>query len=161
MALLRAAVTVLVISAGTACGTDLLYWSSNPIVGRWRAAPMAQQPRGEYLRTLDLAADGRYVSTGAFQGVYPQLAADAIGSVSRVYGHYVYEDDRLRFTQDSMRTWDYLTGEYFHAGPAGISIEGPPTDPTVELTPDRLVLRYMVNPGAGYVAVTDEYFRDR
>jgi hypothetical protein len=158
---LRAAVAALLIMAGTACHTDLFYSASDPIVGHWRAAPMAQQPSGEYLRTLDLSVDGRYVRTGAFRGVYPQLPADAIGSISRSYGRYVYEAAQLRFSQDSVRSWDYLSGEDFYAGPGGMPIEGPPTIPTVELTPDRLILRYMVNPGAGYVPVEEEYFRDR
>jgi hypothetical protein len=161
MPLLRTLVAALAISAGTACHTDLFYSASDPIVGRWRAAPMALQPTGQYLRTLDLASDGRYVQSGTSRGVYPQLPADAIGSTSRAYGRYVYANDQLRFMQDSVRTWDYMTGDSFHAGPGGVSIEGPPTVPTVELTADRLVLRYMVNPGAGYVPVTDEYFRDR
>jgi hypothetical protein len=161
MSLLRAVVAAFVFVAGTACHTDLFYSASDPIVGRWRAAPTPLQPTGQFLRTLDLASDGRYVQTGVFRGVYQQQPADAIGSISRAYGRYVYANDQLRFTQDSVRSWDYLSGEYFYAGPGGVSIEGPPTIPTVELTADRLVLRYMVNPGAGYVPVTDEYFRDR
>ena len=68
---------------------------------------------------------------------------------------------RRGFTEDSLRSWDNLSGTYFHAGPKGLYIEGPPTDPKVELTRTRLTLRYSVNPGAGYVAVTDVYYRDR
>lgn len=101
------------------------------------------------------------MSTGTFRGVYPQLPADAVASISRSYGRYVYENDHLSFSQDSVRAWDYMTGDHFHAGPPGVSIEGPPTVPTVELTQDRLILRYMVNPDRGYVPVADEYFRDR
>jgi hypothetical protein len=157
---IRVVTAALLIAAGTACHTDLFYSASDPLVGRWRAAPMALQPSGEYLRRLDLANNGRYVRTGTFRGVYPQLPADAIASISREYGRYVYENGVLRFSQDSVRSWDYLTGEQFHAGPGGMSIEGPPTDPAVEIMPDRLILRYMVNPGGGYVPVQEEYFRD-
>lgn len=155
------AIAALFVVAATACHTDLFYSASDPIVGHWRAAPMAQQPSGEYLRTLDLAVDGRYLRTGTFRGVYPQLPADAVASVSREYGRYVYQNDELRFSQDSVRSWDYMTGDHLSVGSGGMSIEGPPTVPTVELTADRLILRYMVNPGAGYVPVQEEYFRDR
>jgi hypothetical protein len=73
----------------------------------------------------------------------------------------VLSGDTLRFAQDSSRTWDYLTGTYFHAGPPGMYFEGPPTDPIVELTPAHLTLRYSVNPGNGYMQVTEVFDRDR
>jgi hypothetical protein len=158
---IRTALALLLFGAGIACRADLLAPRFDTLAGRWRAAPIPIQPAGQFLRTLELTTDGRYIRTGASRGTYPQLPADAIGSITREYGHYVYEDERLRFTQDSVRIWDYLSGSYFYAGPPGVSIEGPPTDPTVELTRNRLTLRYMVNPGAGYVPVTDEYVRDQ
>ena len=151
----------LLLVAGIACHADLLAPSSQTLAGHWSRAPEPLSPKGQYLRTLEFTVDGHYVLTGAFRGVYAQLPADSVGSISREYGTYVLNSDIIRFTQDSVRSWDYLTGTYFHAGPKGQSIEGPPTDPNVELTATQLTLRYMVDPGAGYVAVTDVYYRDR
>ena len=118
-------------------------------------------PSGQYVRTIDFGADGRYLRTGVFRGIYPQQSADAIAALTREYGTYALSSDTLRFLQDSIRTWDYLGGEFLYVGRASGSIEGPPTDPTVELTATRLTLRYMVNPGAGYVPVVEEYSRER
>lgn len=151
---------VLVLVAGIACRADFVAPSSQALAGRWTRAPEPLAPSGEYLRTLEFTLDGHYVLTGTSRGVYPQLPANSVGSVTREYGVYVFQRDTLRFTQDSVRSWDYLSGTYFYAGPKGIYIEGPPTDPGVELTQTRLTLRYSVNPGAGYVPVTDVYFRD-
>ena len=110
---------------------------------------------------LEFTVDGHYVLTGAFRGIYAQLPADSVGSITREYGTYLLDRDTLRFTQDSLRSWDYLSGTYFYAGPKGVYIEGAPTDPEIELTRTRLTLRYSVNPGAGYIPVTDVYDRDR
>jgi hypothetical protein len=151
----------LLVVAGIACHADLLAPSSQTLTGHWSRASEPLSPNGQYFRTLDFSVDGHYVLTGASRGVYAQLPADSVGNVSREYGTYVLNSDIIRFTQDSVRSWDYLTGTYFHAGPKGQYIEGPPTDPSVELTDTQLTLRYMVDPGAGYVAVTDVYYRDR
>ena len=151
----------LLMGAGIACRADLLSPSLQTIAGRWLRAPEPQSPAGNYVRTLEFTVDGHYVVTGEFRGVYVALPADSAGSIMHEYGRYVLDGNTLRFTQDSIRSWDYLGGRYFHAGPQGISVEGPPTDPSVELTSTRLTLRYSVNPGAGYVAVTDTYDRDR
>jgi hypothetical protein len=152
---------VLLVVAGIACHADLLAPSSQRLAGRWSRAPEPLSPSGQYLRTLQFTLDGHYVRTDAFRGVYAQLPAGSVGSNSREYGTYVLNSDIIRFTQDSVRSWDYLSGMYFHAGPQGQYIEGPPTDPKVELTDTQLTLRYMVNPGNGYVAVADVYYRDR
>ena len=151
----------LMLVASIACRAELLAPSSQTLAGRWRGAPELLSPSGQYLRTLEFTVDGHYVLTGAFRGVYAQLPADSVGSITREYGTYILGGNRLRFTQDSLRSWDYLSGAYFSAGPKGVSIEGPPTDPEVELMDTRLTLRYSVNPGAGYVPVTDVYHRDR
>ena len=151
----------LMLVAGIACRTDLLVPSSQTLVGRWRRAPEPQTPTGQYLRTLEFTVDGHYVLTNASRGVYAQLPVDSVGSITREYGTYVLNSHTLRFMQDSLRSWDYLSGTYFYAGPKGLYIEGPPTDPGVELTHTRLTLRYSVNPGGGYVPVTDVYHRDR
>ena len=143
-----------------ACRADLLSPSPQAITGRWIRAPESLSPAGNYVRTLEFTVDGHYVVTSASRGVYSALPVDSVGSITHEYGRYVLESNTLRFTQDSLRTWDNLSGSYFHAGPQGMSIEGPPTDPSVELTGTRLTLRYSVNPGAGYVAVTDTYDRD-
>jgi len=151
----------LILVAGIACRANLLAPSSQTIAGRWSRAPQPQAPSGQYYRMLEFTDDGHYVLTGAFRGIYPQLPADSVGSISREYGTYVLDRNTLRFTQDSLRSWDHLSGTYFYAGPKGGYIEGPPTDPEIELTPTRLTLRYSVNPWAGYIPVTDVYDRDR
>ena len=158
---IRTLLAVLLIGAGIACRADLLAPSSQTLAGRWQRAPQPHGPMGQHLRTLEFTVDGKYVLTDALRGVYAQLPADSVGSISREYGTYVLDSDILRFTQDSLRSWDYLGGAYFHVGPKGLYFEGPPTDPTVEITRTRLTLRYMVNPGAGYVPVIEEYLRDR
>ena len=159
---IRTFLAVLLIGAGIACHADLLAPSPQTLVGRWRRAPEPQSPMGQYFRTIEFTIDGHYVLTGAFRGVYSQLPVDSVGSITRQYGTYVLDGDILRFAEDSVRSWDYLSGTYVHAGPPqGIPIEGASTDPKVELTHTRLTLRYSVNPGGGYVAVTDDYDRDR
>lgn len=116
---------------------------------------------GQYLRVLEFTPDGRYTVMHEFRGTYAQLPADSVGSISHEYGTYLLTGNTLHFYEDSVRTWDYMTGSSLHTGPRGVYIEGPPTDPTIELTRTRLTLRYSVNPGAGYVQVTDMYDRDR
>jgi hypothetical protein len=152
--------TALLLGA-VACSADLIEPSAEAIVGRWRRAPMPLSPRGEFLKTLELTADGHYTATTESRGVYAQLAPDAVGSITQDYGAFQLTGNVLRFTQDSVRTWDFLGGTNFHAGPPGIFFEGPPTDPIVELTPNRLTLRYSVNPGGGYVQVTETFDRER
>ena len=159
MPLHRLLLAILLVGAGISCREDLVSPSSSAIAGRWLRAPEALRPAGEYVRTLVFTGDGHYVVTGSSRGVYAALPVDSIGSITREYGSYVLDSNTLRFTQDSLRSWDYLGGSYFHSGPQGLFFEGPPTDPTVELTSTRLTLRYSVNPGAGYVAVTDTYDR--
>ena len=160
MPLSRLLTAVMLVGAGIACRSELLSPSSQGIAGRWIRAPEPLRPAGNYVRTLEFTVDGHYVITGASRGVYAALPVDSVGSITHEYGSYVLESSTLRFMQDSIRSWDYLGGSYFHAGSQGMSIEGPPTDPSVELTSTRLTLRYSVNPGAGYVAVTDSYDRD-
>jgi hypothetical protein len=151
----------LVVSAVVACHGDLLEPASGTIAGRWRREPMLVSPTGQFDKSLEFTEDGHYTVTYEFRGVYPQLPADAVAASGHEYGTYVLSSDTLRFTQDSSRTWDYLGGTSFHVGPAGISIEGPPTDPIVALTAARLTLRYSVNPGGGYEQVTEVFDRDR
>jgi hypothetical protein len=147
--------------AFTACHSDLLAPSSQSLAGHWSRAPQPLSPSGQYLKTLEFRVGGHYVLTGVSRGIYAQLPADSVGNIWHEYGTYVLNSDIIRFTQDSVRSWDYLIGTYFHAGPTGQYIEGRPTDPKVELTDTQLTLRYMVNPGNGYVAVADVYYRDR
>jgi hypothetical protein len=158
---IRALLAVLAVGAGIACRTDLLAPSSEALAGHWSRTPEPLSPSGQFFRTLEFTTDGRYVATTASRGVYAQLPADAIGSITRAYGTYVLDGDTLRSASDSVRSWDYLTGTHLQVGSPGVYIEGPPTDPVVELTRTRLTLRYMVNPGAGYVPVVEEYLRDR
>jgi hypothetical protein len=155
---IRTLLAALLIGAALACGADPIAPSPAALAGRWRLA-VPQSPSGQYARTLDFTADGQYVLTGSSRGIYAQLPADSVGSISWEYGTYVVNADTLRFAQDSVRSWDYLGGTYFHAGPRGQYFEGPPTDPIIELTSARLTLHYMVNPGAGYLPVTDVYLR--
>lgn len=152
---------ILLIGAVIACHADLLEPSAQTIAGRWRRASEPLSPMGQNVKTLELTIDGHYAVISESRGVYVQLPADSAGSITREYGTYVVTRNNLHFNEDSLRTWDYLSGTSFHAGPAGIYIEGPPTDPTVELTPTQLTLRYSVNPGGGYVPVIERYDRDR
>src|SRR5687768_17866978 len=99
----------LILVAGIACRAKLLAPSSQTIAGRWSRAPQPQAPSGQYYRMLEFTDDGHYVLTGAFRGIYPQLPADSVGSISREYGTYVLDRNTLRFTQDS-RT--YRSEEY-------------------------------------------------
>jgi len=156
----RLLTAILLVGAGIACRADLLSPSSQAIAGRWLRSPEPLSPAGNYVRTLEFTVDGHYVVTGASRGIHAALPLDSVGSITHEYGRYVLKNTILRFTQDSLRSWDFLSGSFFHAGPQGMSIEGPPTDPSVELTSTRLTLRYSVNPGGGYVAVTDTYDRD-
>src|SRR5258705_2307903 len=150
----------LLVGAVVACSAELLEPTSQALAGRWRRGPEPQSPAGQFLKTVDFTEDGHYTVTTEFRGVYPQLSAEAVGSTTSTYGSYVLTGDVLRFPQDSVRTWDDLTGTSFHAGSGGIYFdEGPPTDPIVELTPTRLTLRYSVNPGDGYVPVTETFDR--
>ncbi len=151
----------LLLMASTACHSDLLAPSSQILAGRWSRSAEPLSPNGQYLRTLEFGMDGHYVLTGTSRGIYTQLPPDSVASISHEYGTYVLNSDVIHFAQDSVSSWDYLTGTYFHAGPMGQYIEGAPTDPNVELTDTKMTLRYMVDPGNGYVAVTDVYYRDR
>jgi hypothetical protein len=155
---IRTLLAFLFVGGAMACGAELIAPSPLALAGRWNRIPS-----GRYSRTLELTADGRYVQTSTFRGDYPQLPRDSAGTIVWEYGRYVVHDDTLRFAQDSLRSWDWMSGYYFQIGIGreGMSIEGPPTDPTIELTSTRLTLRYMVNPGAGYVPVVDEYLRSR
>lgn len=157
---IRIVLAILVVGATIACADDLLATSPDGLTGRWTSVPEALSPGGQYVRTIDFTADGRYLRVSTFRGIYPQQPPDAIAALTREYGTYALSRDTLRFLQDSIRTWDYLGGEYLYVGRSGGYIEGPPTDPTVELTATRLTLRYMVNPGAGYVPVVEEYSRE-
>lgn len=160
MPAIPASLTALVLGAGIACHDVVLAPSSHALAGRWSSAPERLSPRGEFIRTLEFSTDGQYVRAVESRGVYSQLPAESIGSFTREYGSYVLAADTLRLAQDSVRSWDYLGGEYFRVGPEGMYIEGPPTPPVVELTRTRLTLRFMVNPGAGYVPVVQEYRRE-
>lgn len=156
----RIVFTTFVAAASLACADALIAPSPDGLTGRWTRAPEALSPSGQYVRTIDFGADGKYLRTTVVRGVYPQQPADAIAALTREYGTYALSSDTLRFLQDSVRTWDYLGGEFLYVGRASGYIEGPPTDPTVELTATRLTLRYQVNPGAGYVPVVEEYSRE-
>lgn len=157
---IRLVCATFVAAASLACADNLIAPSPDGLTGRWTRAPEALSPSGQMIRTLDFNVDRRYVRTAVIRGVYPQQPADAIAALTREYGTYALSSDTLRFLQDSIRTWDYLGGEFLYVGRAGGYIEGPPTDPTVELTATHLTLRYMVNPGAGYVPVVEEYSRE-
>lgn len=149
----------LLLVAGIACHADPLGPSSETLAGHWSRAPESLTPNGQYLQTLEFTVDGHYVLTGAFRG-YAQLPADFVGSTSREYGTYVLHSDTLRFAQDSVRSWDYLSGTYFYAGPKRYE-ERPDTDSEVELTNTRLTLRYSVDHGDGrYMPVKHVYDRD-
>jgi hypothetical protein len=148
-------------AASLACADALIAPSPDGLTGRWTRGPETLSPSGQYVRTIDFGADGRYLRSSVFRGIYPQQPADAIAALTREYGTYALSSDTLRFLQDSVRTWDYLGGEFLYVGRPGGYIEGPPTDPIIELTATRLTLRYQVNPGAGYVPVVEEYARER
>lgn len=156
-----AGLVILCIGAVVACSGQPLEPSAPALVGGWSHATVQLSPMGESRTTLDFTADGHYIGTTEMRGIYAQLSANSVASVFRTYGTYVLTGNVLHLSQDSTRTWDFLSGSFFHAGPAGISIEGPPTDPTVEVTQTQLTLRYFVNPGDGYRPVVDQYNRYR
>ena len=149
-----------IIASGIGCA-DGLAPTPDALTGRWSTAPQPLSPSGQYVMSYVFTADRKYVRSVTMRGVYPQLPADSVGSIYREYGSYVLHADTLLAAQDSTKSWDWLSGEYFHVGPPGMSIEGPPTDPVIELTPSRLTLRYMVNPGDRYVPVVEVYLRER
>lgn len=151
---------VLLVSAVVGCRTNLLEPSPQSIVGRWRRTLVPSSPTGQFVKTLTLAPDGHYTVTSESRGVYPTLPADSGSGSSREYGMYVLTGAVLHFSEDSTRTWDVVSGTSFHAG-SRTYFEGPPTDPTVEITASRLLLRYSVNIGNGYVPVTEAYDRDQ
>ena len=161
MSSIRVLLSMLVVGASVACAEKLTAPSPDGLTGRWSAEPMPLSPTGQLFRSLEFSADGRFVRTYVMRGVYAQQPADAVGSMVRVFGRYSLARDTIRFAQDSLRGWDYMSGEYSQIGSGGVSIEGPPTDPAVELTATHLTLRYMINPGAGYVPVVEEYTRER
>jgi hypothetical protein len=153
---------ILIAGAVGGCRADLLQPSAQTIAGRWRGAPVSLSPPGQYFRILEFTEDGHCVTTSELRGVYAQLPADSAGRITHAYGTYILVGDTLHVHQDSLWTWDYLGGTFVQIGPSsGIDIEGPNTDPIVELTATRLTLRYFVNPGDGYEQVTDRYYRDR
>ena len=160
MTSIRVLFVSVIAAAGVSCA-DGLAPTPDALTGRWSTAPEALSPSGHYVRSYDFTADGKYVHTVTTRGAYPQLPPDAVASISREYGSYVLHADTLLAVQDSARSWDWLSGEYLRVGPPGISIEGPPTDPVIELTPSRLTLRYMVNPGDRYVPVVEVYLREQ
>jgi hypothetical protein len=160
MSSIRVLLSMLVVGASVACAEILVAPSPDGLTGRWSADPMPLSPTGQLFRTLEFSADGRFVRTSIMRGVYAQQPAGAVASTISVYGKYSLARDTIRFVQDSLRGWDYMSGEYVQIGPGGVAIEGPPTDPAVELTPTHLTLRYMVNPGAGYVPVVEDYSRE-
>ena len=151
---------VLLVSTVVACRTSLLEPSPQSIVGRWRRTLVPSSPTGQFVRSLALAPDGHYTLTGESRGVYATLPADSVSSSSREYGTYVLTGAILHFSEDSTRTWDVVSGTSFHAG-SRTYFEGPPTDPAVEITASRLLLRYSVDIGNGYVPVTEAYDRDQ
>jgi hypothetical protein len=157
----RPLLAALALLAGLACDGIPLAPSQASLIGRWSTKPEALRPSGYLSRTLEFSHDGQYVSHVAARGVYPQLPADSVGSWSRAYGSYVLRRDTLLFALDSLRSWDWMTGEHFETSfTRGIEIEGPPTPPVVTVTRTRMVMRYLINPGNGYAPVVMEYFRD-
>jgi hypothetical protein len=158
---IRTLACALAFSAGLACDGDLLSPSPDSLAGRWSTAREQVNPQGYFVRTLEFTTDGKYVSSVVARGVYPQLPADSAGSWSRVYGAYVLRRDTLLFALDSLRSWDWMTGEHLQTSlTRGIDIEGPPTPPVVTITRTRLTMRYLINPGSGYAPVVLEYSRD-
>jgi hypothetical protein len=158
---IRPLACALALSAGLACDGDLLSPSPDSLAGRWSTAREPVNPQGYFVRTLEFTTDGKFIGSVAARGVYSQLPADSAGSWSRSYGSYVLRRDTLLFALDSLRSWDWMTGEYFQTSfTRGIDIEGPPTPPVVTVTHARLTMRYLVNPGNGYTPVIQEYFRD-
>ena len=160
MSSIRVVFVSVLVASGIGCAEGLAP-TPDALTGRWSTAPAALSPSGQYVRSYDFTADRKYVHTVTTRGVYPQLPADSVGSTYREYGSYVLHADTLLAVQDSTKSWDRLSGEYLHVGPPGIYIEGPPTDPVIELTPSRLTLRYMVNPGDRYVPVVEVYLREQ
>lgn len=161
MSSIRIVLSLLALGASVACADAVIAPSPDALTGHWAGAPETLSPSGQFIRTLDFSPDKKYLRTTVIRGVYPQQPADAIAAITREYGTYALSSDTLLFLQDSVRTWDYLSGEFLYVGRAEGYIEGPPTVPTVELTSTRLTLHYMVNPGAGYVPVVEEYSRER
>lgn len=159
MKFIRVLFVSVIAAAGVSCA-DGLAPTPDALTGRWSTTPAALSPGGQYVRSYDFTADRKYVRTVTTRGVYPQLQPDAVASIYQEYGSYVLHADTLLAVRDSVRSWDWLSGEYRHVGPPGISIEGPPTAPVIELTPSRLTLRYMVNPGDRYVPVVEVYVRE-
>ena len=161
MSPIRHLLAVVIVVAGSACADDVLAPTPDALTGRWSAVPEALSPSGQLFRTLDFTADRRYVRTYIMRGVYPQLPADSAAVISHEYGSYTLHGDTLFTARDSARTRDWLGGEYLEVGPPGMAIEGPPTPPVLEITPTRLTLRFMFNPGDGYHPAVEVYLRER
>ena len=154
-------VAVLLVSVAAACRTQPLQPNGSSIAGQWRSAVIPLSPTGQLVKTLEFTGDGRYIRRHESRGAYATQPADAVSSVSSEYGTYLLADAVLHYAADSVRTWEARSGTSLRVAPFGRYIEGPPTDPVVELSSSRLTLRYAVNPGAGYVPVTETFDRTR
>lgn len=161
MTLLKSVFAVVAPLVVIACGSEVLAPTPTALTGTWLTAAEPLQPNGSFTRKLVFLPSGHYVSTVESRGVYGGVPRDSVVSYSSEYGTYTLTGDILRLVQDSAKGWDLLGGSWNRVGPPGIYIEGPPTDPVVEVSQSRLVLRYEVNPGAGYVPVKAIYYRAR
>lgn len=162
MPLNKSTLAFVVSIAVTACGSEALVAPSPAaLTGTWLTTVQPTQPRGSFVRKLEFFATGRYVSRGESRGTYAGVPSDSVISYTSNYGAYTLAGDTLRLVQDSAKGWDLLTGSWTRLGPPGIYIEGPPTDPIVEVSRSQLILNYQVNPGAGYIEVRDSYYRAR
>lgn len=159
MTLLKSIFTVVAPLVVIACGSEVLAPAPAALTGTWLTVAELLQPTGSFTRKLVFSPSGRYTSTIESRGVYAGVPSDSVISYSSEYGAYTLTGNTLRLVQDSAKGWDLLGGSWRHVGPPGIYIEGPPSDPVVEVSQSRLVLRYQVNPGNGYVPVKAVYYR--
>ena len=138
--------------AMAAC-SDLLTPSAAALAGTWRST---SEPAGN-TRLMTFTGEGQYVVTLQSRGG-DAAAPDSVTAYSSTFGAFQVVGATLHLVEDSTVGWNWQTGSWRQVGP-GFYIEGPPTDPTVQLTATRLVLTNAVNPGGGYVPMRREFRR--
>ena len=142
-----------------ACGRDVLAPAPAALTGMWLTAAKSIQPRGSFTKRLLFVGVDHYVSTWESRGSYAGVPDDSVVAYENDYGTYSLTGNTLRFTQDSAKGWDLVSGSWTRRGKP-MYIEGAPTDPVIELGLSRLILRFAVDPGDGkYQPVEDVYYR--
>lgn len=155
---IRWAAAVAAVAVMVGC-SDLLEPTPELLAGTWRNVPDTDPSLANLQRTIAFSVDGSYV-VDAWSGPSSMTdPPDSVGWRNTVFGTYSLRGATLTLAQDSTNGRNGQGGTWHYGKPAGMDVEGPPTDPVVRLTTDRLVLTNKVNPGAGYVTVVATYDR--